>query len=145
MSLKQKHKNNLFLMRKKIGLEQKQVALFLGHKTTNQISRYERGVKLPNLKTAFKLGIIYRLPIHVLLYGYYTDCLREITNRKELSNLKNLNIKEIVSFGEMEYCTFAEKLKPFHVPQSDLDKVGSHIIKLVRERGEKSDHLTSRK
>lgn len=145
MPLKQKHKNNLFLMRKKIGLEQKQVALILGHKTTNQISRYERGAKLPNLKTALKLGIIYRLPVHILLSGFYADCLKEIAKQKEIWSYDSSKLLEPALFGEMEYCTFAEKLKPFHVSKSDLDKVGSHIAKLVRERGEKSDHFTTRK
>ena len=145
MPLKQKHKNNLFLMRKKIGLEQKQVALFLGHKTTNQISRYERGVKIPNLKTALKLGIIYRLPVHVLLSGFYADCLKEIVKQKEVWNEDSFKSLESSLFGEIEYCTFAEKLKPLRVPQVDLDKVGTHIAKLIRERGEKSDHFTSSK
>ena len=132
-------------MRKKIGLEQKQVALILGHKTTNQISRYERGTKLPNLKTAFKLGIIYRLPVHVLLYGFYADCLKEIAKQNKISDESSFKTLESALFGEMEYCAFAEKLKPFHVSKSELDKVGSHIAKLVRERGEKSDHFTPRK
>lgn len=145
MPLKQKHKNNLFLLRKKIGLEQKQVALFLGHKTTNQISRYERGTKLPNLKTALKLEIIYRLPVNILFYGYYADCLREITKQKEILSEDVLKFTNSASFGELEYCAFAEKLKPRHVSKSDLDKIGSHIAKLVRERAEKSDHLTVRK
>ena len=86
----QKHKNRLFLVRNKNSLGQKQVAILLGHKTTDQISRYERGTKLPSLKTAFKLGIIYRLPIQILLDGYYEACLKEIKKReKSLNNQEN--------------------------------------------------------
>ncbi len=82
MPRKQKYKNKLCIVRKKIGLEQKQVAALLGHKTTDQISRYERGAKLPGLKTAIKLGIVYHLPIQVLFYGFYEACLNEIKKQQ---------------------------------------------------------------
>ncbi|MGI8467318.1 MAG: helix-turn-helix transcriptional regulator [Pyrinomonadaceae bacterium] len=143
MPLKQKYKNQLLLVRKKSGLEQKQVATLLGHKTADQISRYERGAKLPNLKTAIKLGIVYRLPIRVLFYGYYEACLDEI--KKQETVLKNIekgfNLSKNNFSDDVEFCPFAERLKPLNVKSDDLDKARSHIAELVRTRAEKMNHF----
>ena len=147
MPIKQKHKNHLFLIRKKMGLGQKQVALLLGHKTTDQISRYERGVKLPSLKTALKLGIIYHIPIRILLYDYFEQCLDEIKEQERVAKIggQAFGSKEFIRNEEIEFCTYAEKLKRLRIPQKDLDEVGSHITRLVQARGEKSGHFTPRK
>ena len=144
MLFKQKHKNHLLLIRKKTGLEQKQVAALLGHKTADQISRFERGAKLPNLKTALKLGIIYQLPIRVLFYEYFEACFDELKNQGKDANtvVNSNNLKEVISSDGVEFCTFAEKLKAVRVPKTDLDEVRSHIAKLVRGRGERSGHFT---
>ena len=137
MPLKQKHKNHLFLIRKKNALEQKQVALLLGHKTTDQISRYERGARLPNLKTALKLQIIYRLPIETLLHGYHEKCLDEIKNQSEISGGK---INLIADSTDREICTYAELLKPLQINPSDMEKIGKHILELMNARTEKLAH-----
>lgn len=143
MRLKQKHKNRLFLVRSKNALRQKQVALLLGHHTNDQISRYERGTKLPSLKTAFKLGIIYQLPLRVLLNGYYEACLKEIRKReKTLDQEKNSDGSVRGRFpGETEFCTIKEKLKPFRVKEPDLDKARGHIAELIRTRAKRMNHL----
>lgn len=142
MPLKQKRKNRLFLVRNKNSFGQKQVATLLGHKTTDQISRYERGTKLPSLKTAFKLGIIYNLPIRALFDGYYEACLKELRKREKLltkqENATPLGIKQL---GETEFCTIEEKLNPFAVKESDLDKARSHIAELIRTRAKRMNHL----
>lgn len=143
MPLKQKHKNRLFLVRNRNTLGQKQVAILLGHKTADQISRYERGTKLPSLKTAFKLGIIYHLPLHVLFGGYYESCLKELGKReKTLTNKENnVNQTRIKQIKETEFCTIEEKLKPFAVKELDLDKARSHIAELIRTRAKRMNHL----
>jgi len=143
MSPKQKHKNRLFLVRNKNSLGQKQVAMLLGHKTTDQISRYERGTKLPSLKTAFKLGIIYHLPIRSLLDGYYEACLKELKKReKTLTKQEDkANLTSIKQLGETEFCTIEEKLKPFAVKESDLNKARSHIAELINARAKRMNHL----
>lgn len=143
MPLKQKHKNKLCIVRRKIGLEQKQVAALLGHKTADQISRYERGAKLPSLKTAIKLGIVYHTPIQVLFYGYYEVCLDEIKKQQITQNKseKNLALSRDTFSNDNEFCTFAEKLKPVYVKDADLDKVRSHIAELVHIRCKKMNHI----
>ena len=134
MPFKQKHKNHLFLIRKRNVFGQKQVAFLLGHKTTDQISRYERGARLPSLKTALKLQIIYRLPIETLLHGYYKKCLDEIENQpKTIGGETDFTLDSI----GREICTYTELLKPLQINPSDMEKIGKHILELMNARTEK--------
>ena len=75
--------NCLWACRRKNGLSQQKVAVFLGHKKSSQLSHYECGRKLPNLTTALKLEIIYRTPVAFLFYDLYSR-LREEIRTKEL-------------------------------------------------------------
>ena len=79
-----RHPNYLWIYRKRMGFSQKRVALLLGHKTTTHVSDYERGRRLPSLKTALKLEIILRIPI-AFVYGEQYNILkrniREVENR----------------------------------------------------------------
>lgn len=138
MPLKQKHQNQLSLVRKKIGLGQKQIAALLNHKTIDQISRYERGARLPSLKTALKLQIIYHLPISALFQGYYKKCLDEIENQAKTSGGNSDFV--LNPTAETEICTFIELLKPLQVSQSDMEKVGKHVLSLMNARTEKLGH-----
>ncbi len=70
--------NRLWTCRKRIGLGQKAVAKLLGHKTTSIISEYERGHMLPNLRTAFKLAAIYRVPPQELYPDLYSKTVNDI-------------------------------------------------------------------
>lgn len=142
MPLKQKHKNHLALVRKKNAWAQKQIAALLGHKTNDQISRYELGLKVPTLKTAIKLGIIYNVPIRTLFYGYYELCLNEIRKQENNSNGKvnNSDSFNLDSAKETEFCTIAEKLKSLNVPEPELNKVRSHIAELINARSARMNH-----
>lgn len=142
-----KSKNHLSLARKKRGFRQKQIAALLGHNTTDQISRYERGAKLPNLKTALKLGMIYHIPIRVLFYGYHEMCRNEMEKQAKNSEVsQNISdVSQILTSDGTEFCTYAEKLNSVVVKQGDLDSAGRHVVELVRLRGEKSGHFTKRK
>ena len=140
--MQQKYKNNLALSRKKNALEQKQIARILGQKTVNQISRYERGLEIPNLKNALKLQIIYRLPIHILFYGCYESCLKEIRKQEKKINFKeNFAVSKDGDLSDdLEFCTFIEKLKPFQVSESDLNKARNHITELLNTRRKRMNH-----
>ena len=86
--------NNLWTYRKKNGLSQKQVAFLLGHKTASQLSRYEKGIKLPGLINTLKLEIIYRTPVSFIFYEHYQRLKNEIRSkedglRKKLEDPKN--------------------------------------------------------
>ncbi len=63
---------------------QRQVAALLGYHDATDISHYEHGDKLPSLVTAFKLEIVYRVPIAFLFPEHYSrakSALREKEGR----------------------------------------------------------------
>lgn len=70
-----------------MGLSQKRAAYFMGLKKTNNLSRYEHGVKLPGLINALKLEIVYRTPVAFLFGELYRHLRKEIRKREE--RLKN--------------------------------------------------------
>ena len=92
MEGKTKLNNRLWQIRHKIGLEQKQVARLLGHKTTDQISRYERGRSVPSFKSACKLAIIYGTSLPELFPEHCEQYRREILDRAEAFSA-SLNFK----------------------------------------------------
>ncbi|WAC07988.1 MAG: helix-turn-helix transcriptional regulator [Thermodesulfobacteriota bacterium] len=75
--------------RKKLGHSQKSAAYFMGWKKTNNLSRYEHGVKLPGLINALKLEIVYRTPVAFLFRELYGQLKREIRMREESLKTKN--------------------------------------------------------
>ena len=83
MERKCKHNANcLWIARKKAGFGQKTVARLLGYKSISSISAYETGRLLPGLRTAFKLSIIYGVPLSELYLPFYEELRREIETRR---------------------------------------------------------------
>ncbi len=78
-----KIRNYLWTYRKKMGLSQKRVAHFLGLNGPNDISRWEHGVKVPNLVNLLKLEIVYRVPVAFLFGDLYRRLKEEIRGREE--------------------------------------------------------------
>lgn len=68
-----------------MGLSQKGVAYLMHMKRTNDLSRYEHGKRLPNLKNALKLEIVYRTPVAFLFVELYRQLRNEIRRREERS------------------------------------------------------------
>lgn len=66
-----------------MGLSQKMVAFIVSLKSSD-LSRYEHGVKLPNLPNALKLEIIYRTPVAFLFGELYEELKKEIRKREEI-------------------------------------------------------------
>jgi transcriptional regulator with XRE-family HTH domain len=85
-------KNDLWTCRKKMGLSQKGVAYLMRMKRTNDLSRYEHCKRLPNLKNALKLEIVYRTPVAFLFGELYRRLRDEIKRREE--RLKNKDDKD---------------------------------------------------
>jgi len=136
-------KNQLAWFRQKRALELKQVAVLLGHKGLQQISRYENGVKIPNLKTALKLAQIYRIPIRILLDGYYETCLSEI--RQEATRLSRNPVTGDVGIADqasiMEFCSIEEKLLAPKAASALINKARRHSADLIRRTAEKLGHI----
>ena len=70
-------KNQIWIHRKKMGYSQQDVATLLGHKTAAHVSGYERGVRLPSLKTVLKLEVILCVPVASL----YSDLHHELKQK----------------------------------------------------------------
>ena len=83
--------NNLWTYRKKNGLSQRKVAFLLGHKGSSQLSHYERGAKLPSLKNALRLEIIYHVPVAFLFRELHEGLRMEIRKRGEKAKSKEEN------------------------------------------------------
>ncbi len=82
MPIPSSHLNKLWIARKKVGLGQKSVARLLGHHCSSPVSEYENNRLLPNLRTAFKLSIIYNTPLQQLYAALYVELEQEITNAR---------------------------------------------------------------
>lgn len=134
------YENQLAIARQRKAIEQKQVAVLLGLKGIDQLSRYERGVQLPSLKTALKLGLIYKIPVRVLLNGYLDACREEMKREEEKVNTL-AGPKAPNQGDETEFCTIEEKLKSDRITKTDLANAYRHAANLVRRRAEALGHL----
>jgi transcriptional regulator with XRE-family HTH domain len=74
--------HNPLQYRKRMGFTQFQAARLLGWKNIKGLGRIESGQVLPTLKTAFKLAIIYRVPLEFLFKAFYVE-LREQLRARE--------------------------------------------------------------
>jgi transcriptional regulator with XRE-family HTH domain len=63
-------------------LSTRHVASLLGDKDVSRLSKYERGQRLPNLRNAFRLSAILRVPVEFLFPSLY-DLLREQIRAEE--------------------------------------------------------------
>jgi transcriptional regulator with XRE-family HTH domain len=81
--------NNLKLYRKNRGLKQTDVAMILGVRNAGMISRWEKGLAIPNTDNAFKLALIYRTSTDALYADYRLGLKEEIQHREEALNISN--------------------------------------------------------
>lgn len=136
-----KIKNNLSQARRRSGLSQKQVSFLLNRKATDEISRYEKGIYMPSLKTALRLSIIYRTPLHLLYQSLYKEYREEIAATKK--NHPHLFPGDdpppmLDSSEEMqgeEYCFYANLLQTRVPSDLELELVHRHTINLVNVSG----------
>jgi transcriptional regulator with XRE-family HTH domain len=62
-------------------MSQKQVARLIGHSKTAMLSRYEHGERVPPLRAAFKLMLLYRLPLQELFKEEFEVAREELAER----------------------------------------------------------------
>lgn len=75
---KHRYKNELAIARHKMRLRPKQVVSLIGGRSRSALSRWETGETLPNLITALKLEILYRVPIAFLYPELYRTLQSEL-------------------------------------------------------------------
>jgi transcriptional regulator with XRE-family HTH domain len=135
-------KNQLATIRESKRMEQKQIAALLGHRGTKQISSYEQGVKNPDLKTALKLAQIYKIPIRIMLDGYFDACREEVRRQEErLSKAEGSRNTATDQFLEFDFCSYEQVLAKERLGEDDIFKVRKHSTYLVRKTGERLGHI----
>src|SRR5437867_3213533 len=67
--------------RKRGDLTQSEVAFLLGCESGTKLSRYERLVRQPNLKTAFACQAIFGIPAHEMFPGLYAEVEQTLAKR----------------------------------------------------------------
>lgn len=125
----------LALRRKRLGYEQKQIAVLLGHKSTYQLSRYETGQRAPSFKEAIKLSILLNQQPETLFDRYFHECREELEKTIKKSGLAakiNLEFEPVI-----EYCSYLELMKSENISEQAADNIRRHIKILVEERSEK--------
>lgn len=124
--------NNLWQSRQRTGLERKQVAA-LADKTADEISRYERGAYQPNLKTALKLEIIYRMPVRLLFQELFRQLEREIGSRRKRHPFPDNNWfpPHIEQLNDEQFCFYAELLKNRIPNELELSMLKKHVVNLM--------------
>lgn len=75
--------NNLKFYRRNRGLKQTDVAQILGVRNASMISRWEKGLAIPNTVNTFRLGLIYRISTDALYAEYRLKLKEEIRPREE--------------------------------------------------------------
>lgn len=129
-----KTNNRLWQARHKAGLEQKQVARLLGHKNCDQISRYERGVRVPGLRIALKLELIYGIPISNLFPEHYQRYRAEIAANTSGNVLLPLeSTDEAERLTEAHVCTFDNLMLKKKPDASEIQAANKHTIRLIEK------------
>lgn len=69
-------------------LTQKEVASYLGLTSTAQISRWERGERLPNLRHALRLAALYHRFVTDLFIDLFDEEREMLTGRQKENDIK---------------------------------------------------------
>lgn len=72
--------------RKLMGLSRGTVARLLGHKSTDLISRWERGKALPSLENVLKLSVIYKTLVNELFYDHIREYQKGLFPKDKMDN-----------------------------------------------------------
>ena len=78
------HRNELVRYRKRMKFTQLQVMSILGWKNKKGLCRIESGNVTPTLVTAFKLAIIYRVPVEFLFAALHRELLEQIRTKEQV-------------------------------------------------------------
>ena len=126
--------NRLWLARKRLGLRQKQVAMLLNHRTTDQISRYESGKRIPTLSTAFAMEIVYGVPCRLLFPALFERLDERIRAGAERSSTLPAVFVARLSASKRDdlYCAYRELLRAKPYTEEQSDRVRTHVVELTR-------------
>jgi len=86
--------NSLRKHRKMQGYSIKEVASLLDIHCANRLSRWEKGVSLPNLKNVLKLSLLYHTFIEQLYEGFREELKKPLYDREQQLNAFKSKAKE---------------------------------------------------
>lgn len=128
--------NRLWLSRKRRSFRQKQVAYILNHHTADQVSRYEKGTRIPTLETALMLEIIYKAPLRVLFNELYDELQNEVRQKVESNpSLKHIaeEMRQLKSGSQQNFCTYEDVINMPAASRAELVPAKLHITKLAKK------------
>lgn len=125
--------NALWRLRRQQGLEQKQVARLLNHKTTDLLSRYERGQQQPGLTNLIKLSLVYQATILEMFPEHADECRLEMEPvLKQMPRLLGQQSVYQELTENVHFCTYARLLEQAAEPSlADSDLVRKHLTNLA--------------
>jgi transcriptional regulator with XRE-family HTH domain len=128
-------RNKLWITRKRVGLSQKQLASLLNHKTADQVSRYERGSRIPTLLIALQLEIALRTPLKLLFPDLYEQLRQEVHQKVQRQPLLTKTYRDtlLTELENYQCCTVADLLDKPHPSETDKVKARSHATELTRK------------
>lgn len=130
---KTKTNNRLWLARKRRGLQQKQIAKLLGYQTVTQVSRYEKGFRVPSLETALRLEIILGVPLRMLFNELYEQLEGDIRQKMEqIPSLRKI-FQESEEDGAEAYCAYSELLRSLSPTKAECDRARKHVTELAKK------------
>lgn len=139
---KEPFSNRIAEIRRRNRISADALAILLGKKSVARILDYERGTKTPDLKTALKLAHIFRLPLRVILDGYYNACRSEIQKEEVRGAASSLGSNATaVKFPPIDFCTYEANLSAERMDQKQVEKARRHAIGLIRSTAEMLGHL----
>src|SRR5438874_10656885 len=125
-----KLENRIRVARKRLNLEHKQIACLLGHKSSDQISRFENDGRLPLLPNALKLEIILGMPLRWLFPELYDRLRTEIKARAE----NNRSIKVLITDTFVNgLCRHEELLAAPDLSVEEFERARSHSVEMVHK------------
>lgn len=125
--------NALWRIRRSRGLELKQVAWLLGHKTSNLVSSYERGERTPNLLTGLRLAVIYGCSVEYLFperLEFYRSELRAKALRLPRAYFALSAESDLID--NLNTCGYEQMLEDPELNDQKGRLVRDHITKLAK-------------
>jgi len=123
-------RNQIWLARKKIGLQRKEVAFLLSHHRIDSISRFERGHRLPSFKAALELEIILGLPVSLLFPEQHQQLLQKILQKAAA----NPALQGKLRVTTQPYCHFWELLHKEPRTEDEQTAIDKHVVRILHRR-----------
>lgn len=131
--------NRLWLARQRTGLSQKQVSTLLGQHWNEQLSRYERGTRTPDVRVALSLELLYSVPVRILFEDVYKKEQQKLVAQLKRFPKTGQTIEERLLRLETspDFCTYFDLLNMPNVSQAELISVRRHVKNML----DKMNHL----